>query len=394
MLEPLFPADETDRIQALCDLRILDTPAEERFDRITRIAADLFQVPIALISLVDTDRQWFKSKQGLNATQTPRNVSFCGHAILGQAPLVVVDAMMDDRFRDNPLVTGPPHVRFYAGIPLKSVDKHHLGTLCLIDFQPREFSSDDLRRLADLAAWAEREINIYVEIDLANTEMRDTFLRLVSHELRTPMTGMLGALDMMQGDNISREEAKLFAGMAIESAKRLNSLVEDVIELAEFQAAQGHLQCEKLDLALALEGVLKDLSGGAKAKGVSLKLEIQKAEFPYAPPKSLTRILKSLLDNAIRYSPEQTPVVIKVRQIDEAWLRVSVEDRGPGISSDYLPRLFMPFGQANAGNNRLHEGCGLSLAIARRLAIAMGGRLGYEPHKEGGSIFYLDLRNA
>lgn len=153
-----MPPDEEERRRALHRLAMLDTPGEERFDRITRTAARLFGVPIALVSLVDTNRQWFKSCHGLAVRQTPRGISFCGHAILQDQVLQIPDAHLDPRFADNPLVTGEPFIRFYAGQPLKSPDGHRIGTLCLIDRQPRHLADTDLGHLADLAAWAEEEL--------------------------------------------------------------------------------------------------------------------------------------------------------------------------------------------------------------------------------------------
>jgi PAS domain S-box-containing protein len=154
MLKPKFPTNEAERLQALKDLGLLDTPPEERFDRITRLAQKLFQVPIALVSLVDGDRQWFKSRQGLDATETPRDVSFCGHAILGDDVFYVPDAMRDPRFADNPLVTSEPKVRFYAGAPLRVGPDLPMGTLCVIDHHARELTPQQLELLNDLAAWA------------------------------------------------------------------------------------------------------------------------------------------------------------------------------------------------------------------------------------------------
>ena len=159
MLSPAQPPDEARRLEALRSLSVLDTETEERFDRITRTAVRLFGVPIALVSLVDECRQWFKSKQGLEVAETSRDISFCGHAILGTDALVVPDALKDSRFADNPLVTGPPHIRFYAGSPLRGPDGYNLGSLCLISPEPRGFDEDDRRQLRDLAAWVERELN-------------------------------------------------------------------------------------------------------------------------------------------------------------------------------------------------------------------------------------------
>ncbi|MDH3405704.1 MAG: PAS domain S-box protein [Gammaproteobacteria bacterium] len=159
MIAPPNPENETRRLAALHALRILDTPAEERFDRITRIAQKLFNVPIALVSLVDTKRQWFKSRIGLDAIETPRDISFCGHAILQTDIFIVPDASVDLRFVDNPLVTGDPKIRFYAGQPLRDIEGNKLGTLCLIDRRPRELDEGQRQLLRDLSLWAENELN-------------------------------------------------------------------------------------------------------------------------------------------------------------------------------------------------------------------------------------------
>ncbi|MBU9269885.1 GGDEF domain-containing protein [Burkholderia gladioli] len=153
-----LPADEASRLAKLRSLQLLDTPDEERFDRITRLARRIFDVPIALVSLVDENRQWFKSCFGLDVRETSRDVSFCAHAILSQQTLVIPDATLDPRFADNPLVTGAPGIRFYAGHPLALPDGTNLGTLCLIDTRSREVDPDDLAHLRDLAGLAEREV--------------------------------------------------------------------------------------------------------------------------------------------------------------------------------------------------------------------------------------------
>ncbi len=158
-MEPAPPHPrEKERLAALRDLDILDTPPEEGFERITRIAQALFDVPIALVSFVDRDRQWFKSRRGLPLAQTPRDVSFCAHAILGEQVMVVPDAMADPRFDDNPLVTAEPDIRFYAGAPLFSPDGLPLGTLCVVDTKPREWSASDTASLEDLARLVVDEI--------------------------------------------------------------------------------------------------------------------------------------------------------------------------------------------------------------------------------------------
>jgi len=166
MQAPQIPENEIARLQSLCALNILDTPAEPGFDRITRIAQALFNVPIALVSLVDEHRQWFKSRQGLEATETPRDVSFCGHAILQGGVFVINDAKADPRFSDNPLVTGPPFVRFYAGAPLVLADSSRIGTLCIIDHEARELSAAHRELLIELAFVVSEEMDRRTQSDI------------------------------------------------------------------------------------------------------------------------------------------------------------------------------------------------------------------------------------
>ncbi len=151
MEAPAIPPDEEQRLAALHNLQILDTPCEERFDRITRMATRLFDIPIALVTLIDAKRQWFKSSQGLTFSETPRSISFCGHTILGRDILVVSDSKEDPRFADNPLVIGPPFIRFYAGCPLSGPDGRNVGTLCIIDNHPRQISEAERNIMKDLA---------------------------------------------------------------------------------------------------------------------------------------------------------------------------------------------------------------------------------------------------
>jgi GAF domain-containing protein len=150
MLAAPLPENEPERLKALRELLILDTPPEERFDRVVRFAADEFDVPVALLSLVDSDRQWFKSRVGVSLCETGRDISFCAHALHSGAVLLVPDALRDPRFADNPLVTGDPCVRFYAGAPLETRPGVRLGTLCLLDTRPRDFDATDLAILGSL----------------------------------------------------------------------------------------------------------------------------------------------------------------------------------------------------------------------------------------------------
>jgi diguanylate cyclase (GGDEF)-like protein len=200
---PDIPQDEQARLKTLRSLNILDTSPEERFDRLTRLAKRLFQVPIALVSLVDENRQWFKSCVGLSVSETPRDISFCGHAILGDEIFIVSDAMMDERFADNPLVVEAPHIRFYAGCPLRYPNGSKLGTLCIIDQVPRVLAAEDLETLKDLASTAERElaaIQLATLDELTMISNRRGFMMLAEHGIhlcrRQRIPASLIALDL------------------------------------------------------------------------------------------------------------------------------------------------------------------------------------------------------
>lgn len=167
MQQPATPPNEKIRIDTLVSLGILDSSPQERFDRITRLAKRMFRVPVALISLIDTDRQWFLSSLGLDVKETSRDISFCGHAILGDEVFIVLDTVLDPRFVGNPLVTGSPNIRFYAGCPISAPNGSKLGTICLIDQSPRDFSDEDAELLRDLARMVEQEV---VAIQLATID--------------------------------------------------------------------------------------------------------------------------------------------------------------------------------------------------------------------------------
>jgi len=183
--KPDIPKDEQARLETLWTLDILDTLPEERFDRLTRIAKRMFRVPIALVSLVDENRQWFKSCIGLSASETSRDISFCGHAILGDEVFIIPNAIEDPRFADNPLVLGDPNIRFYVGCPL-SLSDHKLGTLCLIDQKPRSFEEEDVEALKDLASMVERElaaVQLATLDELTKISNRRGFMVLAQHSL-------------------------------------------------------------------------------------------------------------------------------------------------------------------------------------------------------------------
>ncbi|MGH8046625.1 MAG: diguanylate cyclase [Chthoniobacterales bacterium] len=187
MKAPEIPQNEAERQKSLENLNLLETAIEERFERVTRLASRLIGVPIATITLIDGGRQWFKSVQGLHSTETSRDISFCGHTILGDEPFVVEDATQDDRFHDNPLVTGDPSIRFYAGMPVRSPDGHNIGALCVIDREPRTITDSQMEDLKDLAAMVEVEIKSR-QLAVAQMRMNEELAAAKKAVLVDPLT--------------------------------------------------------------------------------------------------------------------------------------------------------------------------------------------------------------
>lgn len=184
MITAPIPSDEAERLADLRALKLLDTPPEERFDRLVQLASGVFDVPMAYVALVDSDRQWFKAKCGLTVDQTGREVSFCGHAILSDGPMIVPDATLDERFADNPLVVDEPRVRFYAGYPLAGPNGYKVGTFCLADSRPRSLDETELERFRNFGEIAERELQMADLIEVQRELLRTkSELSITQHRL-------------------------------------------------------------------------------------------------------------------------------------------------------------------------------------------------------------------
>jgi signal transduction histidine kinase len=394
---PDAQARERARLAALHALRILDTPDEERFDRITRVAAQACGVPMALITLIDTDRQWAKSCLGPIDREIPRTDSFCVHDLDLPAPLVVSDARQDERFAGNPLVTGAPHLRFYAGVTFRSADGHALGRLCVLDAAPRTPDPACLRALQDLVAWVELELHTGAapasredaEVD-ALARMQERFLTVAAHELRTPLTLIRGfsdeLLDSASGP-LSREQHESAAAIA-RGAERLQALVDDLMLVLELDAGRVALTSAPLDLATLVAQLCERFGDRAAAAGVTLATQVAPGAAVAADAERLGRALGALLRNAIDWSPRGGTVRIAA-SADGVDARVSISDEGPGMPEGEYSRLGRRFRRLRGTDPR--EGAGLGLVIARAIAELHGGRLAAEPAAGGGACLHLTL---
>ncbi|TAD89961.1 MAG: sensor histidine kinase [Alphaproteobacteria bacterium] len=386
------PFDDAARARALKALHILDTPPEVVFDRLTHLASRLFDSPIALISLIDRDRQWFKSRVGLDVPETPRSVAFCDLAVRTNSTLVVEDAQADARFSSNPLVLGAPHIRFYAGAPLRADNGVPIGTLCVIDSKPRAAPNQDdldaLQTFANLAMdhmelraslhWMHEELERRQEAEaqlISAAAERTQFFASMAHELRSPLTSILGLVSLMRVDTND------LAGnlTAIEdSSSHLLGLVNDILALARLEAVGMAISIAEVPVEPLVHDTIRIARGLALQAGVTLDVRLA-AGLP-ALAADRTRLLQALLNvvaNAIKFSPPGGVVgieaLVETPNAGPAHLCLLVHDQGPGIPPEESARLASPFVQTAAGVAK--GGTGLGLAITRSLVEQHGGRL-------------------
>lgn len=387
------PSQERERIRALRSYDILDTAPEIAFDNVTAMCAELLEVPIALVSLVDTDRQWFKSRVGLDIAQTERSIAFCDHAIRRSAPLIVDDVAEDARFANNPLVLSEPRVRFYAGVPLNTPEGFKLGTLCAIDTQPRHFAPREVELLVRLARQVELELELRRQSLLlgqrlaraeANQRRQEMFAAMIVHDLRSPLTAIaLSAVAGLQDGQLA-DECLTEISAASERAQRM---LADVLDICLAGTGKVTPRRSTLSVRGLLRATMKSVSRAAADRQIRLEADTSSApDVCDADPDLLERALINLLENAIRFSPRGDVVAVSARATS-AGITLAVEDHGPGIPSDEHARVFEPFVSLEAGAS--HRGLGL--AFCKIAAEAHGGHAWVEDATPRGSRFLLHI---
>ncbi len=376
-----IPENEAQRLAALHRYAVLDSDAEAEFDAITQFASALCGTPIALVSLVDAERQWFKSRVGLAAPETGRDIAFCSHAILGDSIFEVPDAAKDPRFADNPLVVGAPHIRFYAGTPLSTPDGLAMGTLCVIDQVPRQLSDLQRQGLAVLG----REVIAQLELR-RRIRAKDAFLAHIGHELRTPLNTILGLSELMleNPDDHEREDDLRTIHRA---GRHLHHVLEDVLGYAQLELDQPRLRCQTLDLGELVAEVAAAVRPQLYRRPLVLRIQRTHTVQLHADPTKLRQIAYNLVSNAVKFT-ERGAVDIEVEQTGDTCF-VRVQDTGIGIAADKLSLLFRDFSQVHADAG--YGGTGLGLAISRRSARLMGGDITATSQLGHGSVFTLSL---
>lgn len=392
-----IPDDDVERLAAVARYAILDTPPDGAFDRITSLAARVFDVPIAIVSVVDHDRIWFKSHHGLEISQIDRAPGLCASAILQQEPWIINDAPHDPRALANPLVAGEFGLKFYAGVPLALAGGHNMGTLCILDFEPRELSADETSSLQDLAEMVTSELELRLasrealEAATERERVKDAFVGMLSHEIRTPVTTIYAAARVLASSEAVQSDPRardLFPDIVSES-ERLLRLIEDLLVLTKVE--QGVLESESEPVLL--QRVVERAVAHSNRRHGDRIIEVgMPADLPPAAGDEtfVEQVVNNLLSNALKYSPPDAVVSVGASVVGDR-VEVRVGDRGIGMTVEDRERVFDLLARTREAENYA-AGAGIGLYVCRRLMQSMGGDIRAAGQANGrGSVFTFTL---
>lgn len=372
--------DET-RVAALQSYRLLDAARPAVLDELTRLASAVFETSMSTVTLVAPDRQWFAGSTGMPSSGGPLTTSFCGVVVDKRVPLIVRDALVHPVFRAWENVTGAPHIRFYAGVPLVDEDGFLLGTMCVLDDRPGEAGDRQLEMLhtmagqasGHLAAIRNRMLLTEVGDELSRAISREEdFVATVSHELRTPVTTIQGYLELL----VDNEELAPYRKM-IEpiqrNGERLVRMVDHLLAGTRPAGTPLPLLRAQTDLLAVAEAAMAACRAQAVQREVALRLEIVAGEGPFPVPGDFTRLSQAaehLVRNAVLFSPAGSAVRIRVSETG-----LDVVDHGAGIPADELPHVIERFYRGRFAREQAVPGVGLGLSIAQRILRAHDGEL-------------------
>ena len=387
MKSAIIPKNEDERLKVLEQYKILDTLPEEDYDAIAKIASSICNTPIALISLIDENRQWFKSNHGLAARETPRELAFCAHSILEPDDLFIVeDARKDDRFFDNPLTTGNPNVIFYAGAPLNTSEGQAIGTLCVIDNEPKELNQNQKEALKLLANQVvsllelrkknEELKNVNSKVTQLNEQLNNFAYRL-THDLKSPISGVNFLVDVLKLDHIDlfkETEAENHINLISNRMLYMSTLIDEILEYTKVNTE--NIVYEDFNLKTILNSIIENIDFENKIsfddKALDIKIKSSKIGF--------VQVLQNLISNSRKFSDEDKVELEVAFKKDDKYYHFTYNDNGPGIAKEYWEKVFDMFETLNNINN---ENTGIGLATVKSIIKRLGGEI-YVKHREDG----------
>ncbi|MEQ9287765.1 MAG: GAF domain-containing sensor histidine kinase [Cyclobacteriaceae bacterium] len=399
MIRPHDHPKEEQRLKELESYSILDSLPEKDYDNITAIAAEICGTPISLVSLVDDKRQWFKSHHGLDATETPKEYAFCAHAInQADSIFVVEDSRKDQRFHDNPIVTGDPKVIFYAGVPLVSENGLPLGTLCVIDHKPKSLTRGQIQSMEALShqvmnllalrkKGAQLE-GVLEELEEKNQEL-ERFAFIAAHDLKSPLNSMSGLINVFlneHGKNIDTE-GKEILGFVESSANKLKKMIDGLLEYSKSEniLKEGKSNVKPSELK---EGIL-GLFGHDDPLTIDLSSTVEEL---YVHRAALEQILINLVSNAIKYNDKEHAEINIELTKNSTHYEFSVTDNGPGIPPEFVDRVFNMFEVLTQKDKFGETGNGIGLATVRKMVRKMGGSIKVQSKEGEGASFIFTIK--
>lgn len=398
MLQQDIQISEKQRIESLLSYSILDTLPEQDYDNLTAIAASICNTPVSQVTLIDENRQWAKSNYGVHSTQVSREFSFCAMAINDNARIFIcADARIDERFRNNPLVTGHPNIVFYAGVPLVNFDGFALGTLCVIDHKPRKLSDGQIAGLEALANQVMHLLELrklrkeYEEtLQMLNRKNEDLerFAYVAAHDLKTPVVNItnMGRLFLkIFGKNLD-ERGKEIMGIITDSAGNLSSLVDGLLE---YSRCDKVLQ-EKKQVIYITE-IRKEIAA-MFYNCPEVKIDILTTlEHITINKAALSQVLTNLVSNAVKYSNKaRTEIEIGIAENADRY-EFYLQDNGPGIPPEHYKKVFTIFEVLSPEDRYGKRGNGIGLATVKKLVDQMGGSIEVKSESGKGACFYFTI---
>jgi signal transduction histidine kinase len=400
-----LPKDENNRIQNLNSYQIVDTDFEEDYDEIAKLASFICNTPIALISLIDSDRQWFKSKVGLDVRETSRDYAFCSHAILNKNDILIVrDALEDDRFRDNPLVLDTPNIRFYAGAPLISKDGFSLGTICAIDKIPRDLSEDQLNALKVLSKHVIKLLELkksYYLIQKYSSELselnssKDKFLSILSHDIKSPFISILGFSEILntEMDDLTKEETKDMVEKIYSTSKDTYKFIENLLHWSLLESGKMEVQPENIKLNELVSSVISLLSGFGEQKKIALINNIPDDLFIFADRNMIFSLSQNLISNAIKFTSSGGNITAQAKSLNDS-VEIKITDTGIGIEKVKLNSLFELKSKDSTKGTSGELGTGFGLVLCKQFVKENKGHISVESELGKGTIFTILLPQA
>lgn len=387
MIAAPIPANEQKRLQELYSLELLDTSYEEEFDEIVRIASKICNAPMSVVTLLDSQRQWFKAKVGMEEDETGRDVSFCGHAIMGEGVMEIPNALNDERFYDNPLVTGSPSIRFYAGMPLVTQRGYKIGTLCVIDTVPRNLDEDQMESLQTLAKQVMRIIELRVKIRELNeiTNVKNKIISIIGHDVRNPLASVKNILDMNAMGFFKGEDQDKFLKMASEQVDNTISMVSNLAEWGRLNLTTQGNEIRPLPLRAITDDCIKGLALNIQEKDNKVRNETSETIFTKIDENSLRFILRNLITNANKFTDSGVITIRNNRQ------KISICDTGIGMTQAQIDSLRNQGQVTSTTGTNNENGTGLGLMLIKDFLRKIKSDMFIDSEVDKGTCIHIKL---